>query len=134
MGHANHTAPPYNTVVTNIPGPQEPLYMCGAKMVTQYGVGMVHDAMGLMHAIVSYYGDVTISITSDREMMRDPDFYGDCIEASHGEYAAAAGSTSRKSPAAKSPASAKSSAANTPARKKTAANTKTAARTVKKTS
>jgi diacylglycerol O-acyltransferase / wax synthase len=154
MGHANHNAPPYNTVVTNIPGPPEALFMCGARMVTQYGVGMIHDAMGIMHAIVSYAGDVTISITSDRDMMRDPAFYGDCIKASYDEYAAAAGSVpSRKSSAASGrrqstlPEPPEASVSNflsgperseaakqkgTPARKKTAANTKTAARTVKR--
>ena len=30
-----------NTVVTNIPGPQERLYMAGAELVAMYGFGMV---------------------------------------------------------------------------------------------
>jgi diacylglycerol O-acyltransferase / wax synthase len=89
MRVANYTAPPYNTVITNVPGPQQPLYSCGARLVAQYGLGMVHDAMGLMHAIQSYCGEVTISFMSDREMMRDPAFYAECLEQSHAEYAAA---------------------------------------------
>jgi diacylglycerol O-acyltransferase / wax synthase len=84
---ANLANPPYNTVVTNIPGPQEALFMCGARMVTQYGVGMVHDAMGIMHSIISYCGVVTIAVASDRDMMRDPAYYGDCVDQSHAEYA-----------------------------------------------
>jgi diacylglycerol O-acyltransferase / wax synthase len=82
--------PPYNTVVTNIPGPQEPLYSGGARLVAMYGLGMVHDGMGLMHVVSSYCGDLTISFTGDREMMPDPGFYAACLEASSEELATAA--------------------------------------------
>jgi WS/DGAT/MGAT family acyltransferase len=73
---------PYNTVVTNIPGPQVPLYSCGARLVALYGLGMVHDGMGLMNVVSSYCGDVNIAITADREMMPDPAFYAECLQSS----------------------------------------------------
>ncbi len=82
FGMANQANPPYNTVVTNIPGPQVPLYSSGARLVAMYSVGMIHDAMGLMHVVNSYCGEVIISITSDREMMPDPGFYAECMESS----------------------------------------------------
>jgi WS/DGAT/MGAT family acyltransferase len=76
---------PYNTVVTNIPGPQYPLYSCGARLVAMYGLGMVHDGMGLMNVVSSYCGDVNISVTADREMMPDPAFYAECLQSSFEE-------------------------------------------------
>ena len=79
LGMANRTSPPYNTVVTNIPGPRVPLYMAGAQLVVMYGFGMVHDGMGLMHVVNSYLDDLVVSITSDREMMPDPAFYAACL-------------------------------------------------------
>jgi WS/DGAT/MGAT family acyltransferase len=79
LGMANRTNPPYNTVVTNVPGPRVPLYMAGAELVRMYSFGMIHDGMGLMHVVNSYLDDVVISFTSDSEMMPDPAFYADCL-------------------------------------------------------
>jgi WS/DGAT/MGAT family acyltransferase len=91
IGMANRTNPPYNTVVTNIPGPRLPLYSCGARLIAMYGFGMVHDAMGLMHIVNSYCGDLTISITADRDMMPDPAFYAQCLQTSFDELSRATG-------------------------------------------
>jgi diacylglycerol O-acyltransferase / wax synthase len=90
LGLASSTTPPYNTVVTNIPGPQFPLYACGARLVTMYSFGMVHDGMGLMNVVSSYCGEVIVSIAADRAMMPDPAFYADCLESSFEELAKAA--------------------------------------------
>jgi len=92
-----NTPPPYNTVVTNVPGPQQALYMAGARMVASYGFGMVHDNMGLMNVVTSYVGQVSITATADREMMPDPAFYAQCIHDSLDELKAAAGASSDRS-------------------------------------
>jgi WS/DGAT/MGAT family acyltransferase len=76
---ANRMRPVFNTTVTNMPGPRHPLYMAGAKMVAMYGAGMVGDGMGLIHPVMSYCGDITISFTSCREMLPDPAFYTQCL-------------------------------------------------------
>jgi hypothetical protein len=90
MSIANeNVAPPYNTVVTNVPGAQQPLYMAGARMVASYGFGMVHDNMGLMNVVTSYVGRLSVSATADREMMPDPAFYMDCIQRQHDKLKAA---------------------------------------------
>jgi hypothetical protein len=91
--------PPYNTVVTNVPGPQQPLYMAGARMVASYGFGMVHDNMGLMNVVTSYVGKVSITATADRDMMPDPAFYAQCIEDSVDELTVATGASRARSTA-----------------------------------
>jgi diacylglycerol O-acyltransferase len=89
-------SPPYNTVVTNVPGPQQDLYMAGARAVTIYGLGMVHNNMGLMNAIMSYRGQITITATACRDMMPDPAFYAACLQRSLDDLRVAAKSGSRK--------------------------------------
>lgn len=77
--------PIFNTVVTNVPGPQVPLYMSGARLVRSYGTGPCLDNMGLFHPVTSYDGMIAISFQSCREMMPDPEFYEDCLRAAFDE-------------------------------------------------
>jgi WS/DGAT/MGAT family acyltransferase len=91
MGVANVIKPLFNCVVTNVPGPQIPLYMNGARMVTQYGLGPVGDSVGLFIPVLSYNGRLTISFTSCREIMPDPAYFAACIEESFAELLDAAG-------------------------------------------
>jgi WS/DGAT/MGAT family acyltransferase len=86
---AETMAPAVNTVVTNVPGPQVPLYMAGAKLLKQFGMGPVTDGMGIMHPVFSYNGEIAISVTACREMMPDPAFYAECLQASFDDVAAA---------------------------------------------
>jgi WS/DGAT/MGAT family acyltransferase len=97
---ANRMSPVFNTTVTNMPGPRRPLYFAGAELVAMYGAGMITDGMGLIHPVMSYCGDITISFTSDREMMPDPAFYADCLRESFDELSAAIASRGGRRPAA----------------------------------
>ena len=90
LGLANRVKPFLNTVITNVPGPQVPLYFTGAKILGLYGCGPVLDGMGLIHAVFSYSGRISVTITSCREQMPDPGFYADCIQASFDEIKEAA--------------------------------------------
>ena len=89
LGLANRVAPMFNTVITNIPGPPVPLYMNGARLVTQYGLGPVFEGMGIIHPVFSNFGRITISFTSDRDIMPDPEHYQDCIQEAFEEMRAA---------------------------------------------
>lgn len=72
----------YNTIVSNVPGPQAPLYCCGARMTGLYGMGPLQDRQGLFHFISSYCGAFTISTLACQEMLPDAQFYGDCLDES----------------------------------------------------
>lgn len=95
LGMANRLKPSYNCVITNVPGPQIPLYFTGAKMLSNFSLGPPIDGMGLFHGLGSYCGNFTISVTSCREMMPDPAFYAACLRASFSELLAAARAESK---------------------------------------
>ncbi|WP_330924163.1 wax ester/triacylglycerol synthase family O-acyltransferase [Candidatus Sororendozoicomonas aggregata] len=78
----SHINPIVNTVITNVAGPQIPLYQAGSKMVRFYGTGICMDSIGLFHIIFSYNGNLTISLTCCRDMMPDPGFYARCLKES----------------------------------------------------
>jgi diacylglycerol O-acyltransferase / wax synthase len=78
-------APPFNCSITNVPGPQVPLYMMGCETITTLGYGPIVHNMGLIMPISSYYGELSISFTSCREMIPDPDFFMDCISRAYEE-------------------------------------------------
>ncbi|MEJ2089950.1 MAG: WS/DGAT domain-containing protein [Gammaproteobacteria bacterium] len=90
-GLADRMNMPFNCVVTNVPGPQVPLYSAGARMVTQFGLGPIFDGMGLIFPVFSYCGTIMISLTSCREMVPDPEFFGRCLEDSFAELKEATG-------------------------------------------
>ena len=80
---------PFNCVITNVPGPQFPLFNSGAKLLAQYGMGPLFDGMGLIFPVLSYDGKIFVSVTSCREMLPDPEFFSDCLQESFDELKAA---------------------------------------------
>ncbi len=65
--------PVFNVLITNVPGPQLPLYMNGHKMISAMGMAPIIDGMGLIITVFSYNGLLTISPTSDVKTMPDLD-------------------------------------------------------------
>jgi WS/DGAT/MGAT family acyltransferase len=63
--------PIWNLVVSNVPGPQVPLYCAGAEVVANYPVSVITDGMGLNITVMSYCGHMDFGIVADREQMRD---------------------------------------------------------------
>src|SRR3954468_17526613 len=65
--------PTWNLVISNVPGPQFPLYMAGAKLVANYPVSVITDGMGLNITVMSYMGSLDFGIVADRDQMPDVD-------------------------------------------------------------
>jgi hypothetical protein len=63
--------PIWNLVVSNVPGPQFPLYCAGARVQANYPVSVITDGMGLNITVMSYCGQLDFGIVADREQMRD---------------------------------------------------------------
>ncbi|MGI9248565.1 MAG: WS/DGAT/MGAT family O-acyltransferase [Woeseiaceae bacterium] len=74
-----------NLFVSNVPGPQVPMYMAGAKQVSNYGMAPLNNGMGLFIATPSYNGNMTFGVTSTREIMPDIAFFVDCLDESFNE-------------------------------------------------
>ena len=78
-----------NLFISNVPGPQQALYMNGAKLLHTYGLAPLADGMGLFIATPSYNGEMTFNIISAREMLPDIEFFRECLDASFEELLAA---------------------------------------------
>ncbi len=75
MHLADRHRPVFNVVVTNVPGPQIPLYVAGARLRAHVGMGPIFDGMGVILPVFSYDGRISIGVTSCPEIMPDPEVF-----------------------------------------------------------
>jgi len=113
--------PTMNVVVSNVRGPDVPLYMAGARMVAFAPVSIAMNGLGLNVTGFSYHGTLWICAVACRDMLPDPAFFADCLRTSFAKLVAAAGkvhakATPRPKASARTAAKARASATN---RKKT---------------
>ena len=79
-----------NTVVTNVPGSQVPLYFLGCELVRSTGCLPLVDGIGLFHCVSSFCGSFMFMFTADRDLMPDPEPYKEHLERSIAVHIAAA--------------------------------------------
>jgi WS/DGAT/MGAT family acyltransferase len=63
--------PTWNLVVSNVPGPQFPLYMAGGRLLANYPVSVITDGMGMNITVMSYDGHLDFGIVGDRDQIPD---------------------------------------------------------------
>jgi len=68
-----HRIPPYNLVISNVPGPNVDVYLAGARMVANYPVSVVVDGQGFNITVNSYGGELHFGLIACRELMPDID-------------------------------------------------------------
>ena len=61
-----------NTLVSNVPGPPVPLYMCGAKVVGIYPSSVILEGMGVNITVFSYLDRIDFGIHVDPDLVPDP--------------------------------------------------------------
>jgi diacylglycerol O-acyltransferase len=69
----------YQLCVTNVPGPQAPLYAGGARMLATYPVPPLLEGHPLAIGVTSYDGRVYYGLTADRDLLPDADLLGTCV-------------------------------------------------------
>ena len=75
----------FNLVVTNVPGPQFPLYAMGARMLEMYPVVPLAKGQAVSVGVTSYDGGVYYGLNADRDAMPDVDVLAACLEESLAE-------------------------------------------------
>jgi WS/DGAT/MGAT family acyltransferase len=93
-------ARPFNMTVTNVPGPQFPLYMLDARLESSYPLVPLWRSHGVGIAMFSYDGSVSWGINGDFEVMPDLDVFGDMVLEDFAGLLAAAGAAPDREPAA----------------------------------
>jgi diacylglycerol O-acyltransferase / wax synthase len=69
---ADRMRPPFNLIISNVPGPREPLYCGGAQMRTYYPVSAVAEGQGLNITVQSYLDQLDFGVITCRELVSDP--------------------------------------------------------------
>jgi hypothetical protein len=77
-------------VVTNVPGPQIPLYVLGRELQDIFPVGFLPPNQALFIAIMSYNGGINFGLLADYDAIDDVDEIATGIEESIAELAVAA--------------------------------------------
>jgi hypothetical protein len=105
-------------VVSNVRGPDVPLYMAGARLVNYAPISIVIDGMGLNCTGFSYHGTMWICAVSCREMLPDPARFADCLRESFADLKQAAERSAAESVAEAVPVVSKRAARRAPAKLK----------------
>jgi diacylglycerol O-acyltransferase len=90
----------FNVVVTNVPGPQVPLYVLGRELQDCFPVGFLPPNQALFIAIMSYNGGINFGLLADYDSMDDVELVGNGIEAAIAELDAAASEAQEREAAA----------------------------------
>lgn len=68
---ADRTNPPFNLIISNVPGPPYPLYSAGARLEHFYPVSAVADGQGLNMTVQSYHGNLDFGFVACRDLVPD---------------------------------------------------------------
>jgi diacylglycerol O-acyltransferase len=88
----------FNLVITNVPGPQFPLYAAGAAMTESYPIQPLLPGHALAIGVTSYNGSVFFGLNADRDVIPDVDILGQCIAESLAELVDAASPSRPRAP------------------------------------
>jgi diacylglycerol O-acyltransferase len=82
---AAHRQPFYNLIITNVPGPQVPLFCMGARMLEAYPIVPLSKNTSVVVGILSYCGELCIGLFADRDACADLPVLASAIDDSFAE-------------------------------------------------
>jgi hypothetical protein len=68
---ADRMNPPFNLIISNVPGPSYPLYSAGARLEHFYPVSAIADGQGLNMTVQSYNGNLDFGFVTCWELVPD---------------------------------------------------------------
>ncbi len=77
---ADRVRPPFNLVISNVPGPRRALTLDGAPLQHYYPVSTITDGQGLNITLQSYQDILDFSLVADRQLVPDVDHLADLLE------------------------------------------------------
>jgi hypothetical protein len=72
----------YNVVVTNVPGPQFPLYLLGRRLEEAHPMVPLAEMQGLGIAVMSYNGNLDFGLNADWDALPDVDLFAEDLRGS----------------------------------------------------
>lgn len=87
---ADRMNPPFNLIISNVPGPAHPLYSAGARLEHFYPVSALADGQGLNITVQSYDGNLDFGFVADRELVPDVWVMTDLLQESMDELSSLA--------------------------------------------
>jgi diacylglycerol O-acyltransferase len=94
----DHLAPPFNLIVSNVPGPDFPLYLAGARMVSMHPLGPIMEGVGLNVTVFSYLDTVHVGVQGCWDLVPDVAVLASGMEEALAELVAEAGRLDRPVP------------------------------------
>ncbi len=98
---AGHPLRSFSLVITNVPGPQFPLYAEGSRLLASYPVLPLLPGQALAIGVTSYDGKVFYGLDGDRDALPDLDVLGTCISESLDELVDASSAARPRAPRGK---------------------------------
>lgn len=94
---------PYDLLVTNVPGPQERMFIAGAPIVETYPGIPLSRGRTLSIGVTSYAGGVFFGVVADREAVPEPEVLGQCLQEALAELVETASPTRVRAPRGRAP-------------------------------
>jgi len=76
----DHVAPPFNLIVSNVPGPDVPLFLAGARMTSLHPIGPIVEGVGVNMTVFSYLDSVHVGVQACRDLVPDVDVLARAME------------------------------------------------------
>jgi diacylglycerol O-acyltransferase len=94
----DHLTPMFNLIVSNVPGPDFPLYLAGARLVAMYPLGPIIEGVGVNVTVFSYLDTMYVGVQACWDLVPDLEAIAQGMEQSLGELVAAANRRDRPVP------------------------------------
>jgi WS/DGAT/MGAT family acyltransferase len=104
LGNERFARSQANLVITNVPSSRQALYLRGARLTHQFGMGPVTHGLGLFIAANGYHDTIAFCLSADSALLPDLEFLRACVEDSFAELVAAAGAGTRVRKSSRRPA------------------------------